>query len=112
MVLAAPAAPGLRRSAMARRVWRPAVDGTAHTGPILEGMRFHDTLHTHKTWLIEDDIPEIAQARRLGHRLSGVRGVYSHVTPVMTARITNSLQARWHASHAPTPITQRHLHAA
>jgi integrase len=102
----------LRRSAMARRVWRPAVDGTAHTGPVLDGMRFHDTRHTHKTWLIEDDIPEIAQARRLGHRLSGVRGVYSHVTPVMTARITNSLQARWHASHAPTPITQRHLHAA
>jgi integrase len=102
----------LRRSAMARRVWRPAVDGTAHTRPILDGMRFHDTRHTHKTWLIEDDIPEIAQARRLGHRLSGVRGVYSHVTPVMTARITNSLQARWQASHAPTPITQRHLHAA
>jgi integrase len=38
----------LRRSAMARRVWRPAVDGTAHTGPILDGMRFHDTRHTHK----------------------------------------------------------------
>ena len=54
---------------MARRVWRPAVDGTASTGPILEGMHFHDTRHTHKTWLIDDDIPEIAQARRLGHRL-------------------------------------------
>jgi integrase len=71
----------LRRSAMARRVWRPAVDGTTHTGPILEGMRFHDNRHTHKTWLIEDDIPEIAQARRLGHRLPGIRGIYSHVTP-------------------------------
>ena len=42
---------------MARRVWRPAVDGTTTTGPILDGMRFHDTRHTHKTWLIEDDIP-------------------------------------------------------
>jgi hypothetical protein len=57
-------------------------------------------------------IPEIAQVRRLGHRLPGVRGVYSHVTPVMIARITNSLQARWQASHAPTPLPQRQLHAA
>jgi integrase len=97
---------------MARRVWRPAVDGTAQTGPILDGMRFHDTRHTHKTWLIEDDIPEIAQTRRLGHRLSGVRGVYGHVTPVMIARITNSIQARWQASHTPTSTAQRHLHAA
>jgi integrase len=80
--------------------------------PILDGMHFHDTRHTHKTWLIEDDIPEIAQARRLGHRLPGIRGVYSHVTPVMIARITTSLQARWQASHAATPLPQRHLHAA
>jgi integrase len=101
----------LRRSAMARRVWRPAVDGTAGAGPILDGMRFHDTRHTHKTWLIEDDVPEIAQARRLGHRLSGIRGVYSHVTPVMIARITDSLQARWQASH-DHPHPRRHLHAA
>ena len=32
-------------------------------------MHFHDLRHTHKTWLIEDDIPEIAQAKRLGHRM-------------------------------------------
>jgi integrase len=103
-----------RRSAMSRRVWRPAVNGTAHTGPILEGMHFHDNRHTHKTWLIEDDIPEIAQARRLGHHLPGVRGIYSHVTPVMTARITNSLQGRWTTSHAPepAPAAPRWLHAA
>ncbi len=84
----------LRRSAMSRRVWRPAVNGnpTTRTGPIQEGMHFHNTRHSHKTWLIEDDIPEIAQARRLGHHLPGIRGVYSHVTPVMTARITNSLE--------------------
>lgn len=49
--------------------------------------------------------PEIAHAPRLGHRLPGIRGVYSHVTPVMIARITTSLQARWQASHhAPTPL--------
>jgi len=32
----------LRRSAMTRRVWRPAVDVTPSTGPILDGMHFHD----------------------------------------------------------------------
>jgi hypothetical protein len=94
-------------------VWRPAVNGSpTHPGAILEGMRFHDTRHTHKTWLIEDDVPEIAQSRRLGHRLPGVRGIYSHVTPVMIARITNGLQARWQASHNPAPTAQRRLHAA
>ena len=103
----------LRRSAMSRRVWRPAVDGDpkTHTGPVLKGMRFHDDRHTHKTWLIEDDIPEIAQARRLGHHLPGVRGIYSHVTPAMTARITNSLEARWQVTHNPALSSQRHLHA-
>jgi integrase len=75
-------------------------------------MHFHDLRHTHKTWMIEDDIPEIAQARRLGHRLPGVRGIYSHVTPTMIARITNSLQARWQASREPNELPKRHLHAA
>jgi integrase len=104
----------LRRSAMSRRVWRPAVNGnpTSHTAPILAGMRFHDTRHTHKTWLIEDDIPEIAQARRLGHHLPGVRGIYSHVAPAMIARITTSLEARWQTTQPPAPTPQRHLHAA
>jgi len=104
----------LRRSAMSRRVWRPAVNGNPRTGtgPILEGMHFHDTRHTHKTWLIEDDIPEIVQARRLGHRLSGVRGVYSHVTPTMINRVITSLQKRWQHSEITTPNPERHLHAA
>jgi nucleoside-diphosphate-sugar epimerase len=37
---------------------------------------------------------EIVQARRLGHRLSGVRGIYSHVTPTMQQHLTNALQCR------------------
>ena len=53
----------MRRSAMSRRVWRPAVNGSAlHPGPVLENMHFHDNRHTHKTWLIEDDIPDRASA--------------------------------------------------
>jgi integrase len=87
----------LRRSAMSRRVFAPAVNGNRHTNQsaIIAGMHFHDLRHTHKTWLIEDDIPEVAQAKRLGHRIAGVRGIYSHVTPAMIARIVDALEHRW-----------------
>jgi integrase len=69
--------------------------------------------HTHKTWLIEDDIPEIAQAKRLGHRIPGVRGIYSHVTPAMHQRTTQALQHRWEANHPQQPAPQvRRLRAA
>jgi integrase len=69
-------------------------------------MHFHDLRHTHKTWLIEDGIPEIAQAKRLGHRLGGVRGIYSHVTEPMQQRIADTLQQRWHATTTGHPSTQ------
>jgi hypothetical protein len=65
---------------------------------------FHDLRHTHKTWLIEDDIPEVAQARRLGHRLPGVRGIYSHVTPAMNQRIVDALEGRWSATGRRTTV--------
>ncbi|MEN3615845.1 tyrosine-type recombinase/integrase [Plantactinospora sp. ZYX-F-223] len=103
----------LRRSSMSRRVFRPAVDGSPrkHTEPVIEGMHFHDLRHTHKTWMIEDQIPEIAQARRLGHRLPGIRGIYSHVTPTMIADITRALEDRWQTTQ-PDNGTRRHLRAA
>ncbi len=73
----------LRRSNFNRGTWTRAATGDPDRGlpPVIAGMHFHDLRHTHKTWLIEDDIPEIAQAKRLGHQLPGIRGVYSHVTP-------------------------------
>jgi integrase len=92
----------LRRSNMSRRVFRPAVNGTATTPPVIAGMHFHDLRHTHKTWLIEDDIPEVAQAERLGHHIPGVRGIYSHVTPTMRQRLTAALQQRWQTTQSPT----------
>jgi integrase len=88
-----------RRSNFNRRAWTPATVGNPVKGiaPVVAGMHFHDLRHTHKTWLIEDDIPEVAQAARLGHKLPGVRGVYSHATLVMQRRITDALQHRWTA---------------
>ncbi|MEV0157570.1 site-specific integrase [Micromonospora sp. NPDC050686] len=96
-----------RRSNFNRRAWTPAVAGNAKQGipPILPGMHFHDLRHTHKTWLIEDGIPEIAQARRLGHRLAGVRGIYSHVTEPMITNLVDALQRRWEATHPKGPDT-------
>ncbi|MEW2427820.1 tyrosine-type recombinase/integrase [Micromonospora sp. NPDC047644] len=91
-----------RRSNFNRRAWTPAVAGNPQRGipPVLPGMHFHDLRHTHKTWLIEDGIPEIAQARRLGHRLPGVRGIYSHVTEPMIAAVVDALQRRWETTQA------------
>jgi integrase len=62
------------------------------------GLHFHDLRHTHKTWLIEDDVPEVAQCKRMGHELGGVRGIYSHVTQPMIDALPAGLQARWERS--------------
>src|SRR4051812_20841007 len=104
----------LRRSAMSRRVFAPAVNGDRRAGrpAVIAGMHFHDLRHTHKTWLIEDDIPEVAQAKRLGHRIAGVRGTYSHVTPAMQHRIVTALQDRWRRTQPRPDHGERHLRVA
>jgi hypothetical protein len=79
----------LRRSDFHRRTFGPAADGNrqhpnakVHTEPVRPGLTFHGQRHSHKPWLIADDIPEIAQARRLGHHLSNrIIETYSHVAP-------------------------------
>lgn len=97
-----------RRSNFNRRAWTPAVAGDPDRGvpPVLAGMHFHDLRHTHKTWLIEDGIPEVVQARRLGHRLGGVRGVYSHVTPAMRHHLVSVLERRWTGASKPTTLDE------
>ena len=41
--------------------------------------------------MIEDLTPEVLQAERLGHRLRGIAGTYSHITPEMQLRLLEAL---------------------
>lgn len=98
----------LRRSNVDRRVLRPATDGTltiprarVRLAPVQPGLTFHGLRHSQKTWLIADGVPEIAQARRLGHHLDDrVIETYSHVAPEVEQRLLDGLEARWHAANA------------
>jgi integrase len=93
----------LRRSNFARRAMRPAADGNLHrrrphvrVHPVLPGLTFHGFRHSHKTWLIADGIPDVAQARRLGHRIPDkIQHIYSHVAPEIETRLITALQQRW-----------------
>lgn len=98
----------LRRSGFHRRLWAPAVAGTTLPDgttwpPIKPGLTFHGLRHSHKTWLIEDGIPDVAQARRLGHRLQDkIDDVYSHVAHSIDQRLLTALESRWHRALAPS----------
>lgn len=104
------------------RTFNPAFDGnlddphpSMRVDPIRPGLTFHELRHSHKTWLIAAGIPEIAQARRLGHRLDRrVVEVYSHVADEVEARIQAALKQAWLdarraiASHPTAPaVTPR-----
>ncbi|MER5443554.1 tyrosine-type recombinase/integrase [Streptomyces sp. NPDC002790] len=102
----------LRRSTFSRRLWAPATRGTTLPDtttwpPLKPGLTFHNLRHTHKTWLIEDNIPDVAQARRLGHPLKGIDDVHAHVANTVDARLLNGLEARWNRSltHHALPET-------
>jgi integrase len=85
------------------RVFNPAFDGTPdqphpsiRLSPIRPGLTFHELRHSHKTWLIAASIPEIAQTRRLGHRLDNrITEVYSHVANQIETRIQTALKQAW-----------------
>lgn len=87
-----------RRSNYSRRAVRPCADGNhlKHLEPTAPGLTFHGLRHSHKTWLITDGIPEIAQALRLGHVLQNkVQETYSHVAQAVEDRLLQTLQDRW-----------------
>ena len=58
----------------------------------------HGLRHSHKTWMVEDGIPEILSELRLGHEIPGMRGLYSHVSLTMRENLRAALQARWETS--------------
>ncbi|MFD5089901.1 tyrosine-type recombinase/integrase [Amycolatopsis thailandensis] len=92
-----------RRSNFARRAFRPAADGNQQRPnrkvslcAVKPGLKFHGLRHSHKTWMIDDGIPEIAQALRLGHVLQDkVQETYSHVAAAVEQRLLDALQTRW-----------------
>jgi integrase len=65
----------------------PAMDVLGSADAVVRGLHFHDLRNTHRTWLIEDGVPEAAQAKRLGHRLPGVRRIYGHVSATVEQRL-------------------------
>jgi len=109
-VFTSPRGRPLWRSTFCRRVFRPAVNGDPSKGvyPVRPGLTFHGLRHSHKTWLIADGIPEIAQARRLGHHLANrLTEVYSHVAPEIEARLLRGLQQRWIQATKPAAASWR-----
>ena len=84
-----------RNSNFGRRALRPAVDGTldrpqpvVRLEPVKPGLTFHGLRHGHKTWMIADGVPEVAQARRLGHILGDrIQETYSHVAAEVETRL-------------------------
>jgi hypothetical protein len=81
--------------------------------PVKDGLTPHGLRHGHKTWMIEDGIPEILAEQRLGHQVPGMRGLYAHASQQMREKLTTALQARWDESlrqraaidpHSPVPL--------
>lgn len=66
--------------------------------PVKTGLTPHGLRHSHKTWMVEDGIPEILAELRLGHEVPGMRGLYSHVSAKMRDELKAALQARWEES--------------
>ena len=66
------------------------------TRPVCPGLTVHGLGHGHKTWMIADAIPDVAQARRLGHKLPHrIDDIYSHVADEVEHRLLVALQNRW-----------------
>lgn len=69
----------------------PAVEGLADMVP-------HGLRHGHKVWLDGQGHPRVAVEERMGHKLQGVEGTYSHTSPEMELGIARGLQKAWEKS--------------
>lgn len=102
-----------RRSNFSRRTMRPAADGNLdtkkpkiRTHPVCTGLTFHGLRHGHKTWMIADGIPDVGQARRLGHKLPDkIEEIYSHVAAEVEKRILDTIETRWADAITNIPAT-------
>jgi integrase len=81
------------------------------TEAVKPGLTFHGLRHSHKTWMIADAVPEVAQSRRLGHVLHDkIQETYSHVAAEVEQRLLDNLDERWLkavANSAASPLDYR-----
>lgn len=66
--------------------------------PIRADLTPHGFRHGYQTWMDESGVSYVYQAAQMGHEVSGMRGVYGHVSPSMQAALREYLQAAWEAA--------------
>ena len=76
--------------------------------PVKDGLTPHGLRHSHKTWMVEDGIPEILAEQRLGHQVPGMRGLYAHASQRMREELIAALQARWEESLQERAVIDPH----
>ncbi len=95
--------------------WEPLVpvDTPVFLAELLTAQADKYARHSHKMWMVEDDIPEILAEQRLGHDVPGMRGLYAHASQRMREELLTALQGRWEQSlrqragihpHSPVPL--------
>lgn len=98
-------------------LWKPIIQGAPERKgryarpaiPAMDdliGLVPHGLRHGHKVWLDEDLNARVAVEVRMGHRIGGVEGTYSHVSAAMERRISETLQERWEKSVGNAEATQ------
>lgn len=89
---------------MVQEVVREARKAAIEAGEdIPDGVTAHWFRVTHRTWLEEAHVPEIAIFGQLGHEPKGVSAAYRRVTPAMREMIRVALNERWAAMQATAP---------
>jgi hypothetical protein len=111
-----------RRSCFARRVMRPAADGRGgsrngragrvRVPAVKPGLGFSGLRRSHKVWLVEDGVPAMVQAARLGYVLRDRVEPELCLTPGWEQRVRGLLQARFAAAAGTAPPRVRAFLAA
>src|SRR6266568_1331286 len=63
--------------------------------PVASGLTPHGLRHAHKSLMSQLKTSEVLSHDRLGHRIGGIAGIYSHVTPAMRAEFMTALTECW-----------------